>query len=282
MAPDYKGNSFRKNINFLKALDNMQKKNLSFHTSYKYFFMANTPQLLAKLKTLQYSGSTKPYSDAVSLIETTYRTQAYALLERSVSESAAVGILIELKGLGTRGGGYSYVEWANIFMPANPAPRVPASDTYLPMDIMTYFLFETRNATRAIKYCELRRNAARNVYDSQILNSFVYFCGEYETRSGLELGEMWDALIKEGKTASGSLTPHARYLYNLYKTYPTWRSSSSVLGKAIDSTLNSSYRGGGGTRREAYALDYDDCITLDPYKQSLLNATCAGSTLSTP
>jgi hypothetical protein len=244
--------------------------------------MATASQLLAKLKTLQYSGSTKPYSDAVSLIETTYRTQAYALLEKSVSEAAAVGISIELKGLGDRGGGYSYVEGANIFMPTVPVPRVPASDTYLPMDIMTYFLFETRNATRAIKQCELRRNAARNVWDSTILNSFVYFCGEYETRGGLELGEMWDALIKEGKIASGSLTPHARYCYSFYKAYLSWRTNSSVLGKAITEVLNSSYRGGGGTRREAYALDYDECITVPKYKASLSSATCAGSTLSTP
>jgi hypothetical protein len=244
--------------------------------------MSTASQLLAKLKTLQLSVSTKPYSDAVILIETTYRTQAYTLLEKSVSEAAAVGISIELKGLGAKGNGYSYVEWANIFMPDKPAPRVPASDTYLPMDIMTYFLFETRNATRAVKFCELRRNAARNVYDSQILNSFVYFCGEYETRGCLELGEMWDALIKEGKIASGSLTPHARYCYNFYKTYPNWRTDSTVLGKAINEVLNTSYRGGGGTRREAYALDYDACITDPKYKPSLLSATCAGSTLSTP
>jgi hypothetical protein len=244
--------------------------------------MATASQLLSKLKTLQYSGSTKPYSDAVILIETTYRTRAYALLEKSVSEAAAVGISIELKGLGVRGDGYSYVEWANIFMPTVPKPRVPASDTYLPMDIMTYFLFETHNATRAVKFCELRRNAARNVYDSQILNSFVYFCGEYEARGGLELGEMWDTLIKDGKIASGSLTPHARYCYNFYKAYLNWRTDSSVLGKAINEVLNSSYRGGGGTRREAYALDYDDCITKTDHKQSLLSATCAGSTLSTP
>jgi hypothetical protein len=244
--------------------------------------MATASQLLAKLKTLQYLGNTKPYSDAVTLIETTYRTRAYALLEKSISEASAVGISIELKGLGTRGNGYSYVEWANIFMPTNPAPRVPTSDTYLPMDIMTYFLFETRNATRAIKQCELRRNAARNVYDSTIVNNFVNVCGEYEARGGLELGEMWDTLIKDGKIASGSLTPHARYCYGFYKAYLNWRTDSSVLVKAVTEVLDSSYRGGGGTRRIAYALDYDACITDPTIKPSLLSATCAGSTLSTP
>jgi hypothetical protein len=242
--------------------------------------MATASQLLAKLKTLQYSGSTKPYSDAVSLIETTYRTQAYALLEKSVSEAATVGISIELKGLGDRGGGYSYVEGANIFMPTVPVPRVPASDTYPPMDIMTYFLFETRNATRAVKVCELRRKAALNQIAS---SSFAYFMGEYEARGGLELGEMWDALIKEGKIASGSLSRYAWYCYNtLYKTYPNWRISGNPdLGKAITKVLDSSYASG-GTRRDAYVSEFNDYNTVPLYKDSQAKATCTGASLSTP
>jgi hypothetical protein len=136
---------FLKQTKFTITLDKFQKKTILSHVAQTKYFMATASQLLAKLKTLQYSGSTKPYSDAVSLIETTYRTQAYTLLEKSVSEAAAVGISIELKGLGTLGGGYSYVDGADIYMPTVPAQAYPS------MDIMTYFLFETRNATRAIR-----------------------------------------------------------------------------------------------------------------------------------
>jgi hypothetical protein len=236
--------------------------------------MATASQLLEKLKTLKYSSSPNSFIDAAEMIEVTYSSQAYALLEKSVAEAAAVGISIQLKGLGSAVGGYSYVEGANIYMPS-----VPAQASYPAMDIMTYFLFETRNATRAIKVCELRRKSALNQIAS---NSHVYFMGEYEAKGGLELGEMWDVLIKEGKIAAGSLTRYAWYCYNtLYKTYPNWRNSGSTdLGKAIDSVLNTSYASG-GTRRDAYANDFKLYNTNATYKGIYSKATCTGASLST-
>jgi hypothetical protein len=140
-------------------------------------------------------------------------------------------------------------------------------------------LFETRNATRAIKVCELRRKAALNQIAS---SSFAYFMGEYEARGGLELGEMWDALIKEGKIASGSLSRYARYCYNdLYKTYPNWRPTGNTdLGKAITKVLDSSYASG-GTRRDAYVSEFQLYNTDIRYKGQA-QATCTGASLSTP
>jgi hypothetical protein len=174
--------------------------------------MATASQLLAKLKTLHYDSAQKDilFSDATALIETTYRTSAYALLEDSVSQAAAVGISIILKGLGNGAGrGYSYVQGADIYMPATPPVNYPAS--YPAMDVMTYFLFETRNAMRAIKVCEIRRKAALNTITA---DSFINFQGEYEARGGLEVGEMWNTLITQGKLVKGSLTRFALYCYN--------------------------------------------------------------------
>jgi hypothetical protein len=235
--------------------------------------MATASQLIAKFKATKYFGSNQPFLDAASLIETTYRTKAYALLEDSVSQAAVDGISIEFKGLGDAAPEYSYVLWADIYMPTNPPMFYP------PMDIMTYFLFETRNAMRAKKSCELRRKAAHNEIVS---NSYVYFCGEYEARGGLEIGEMWDALIKEKKLTVDDLTYYPSYCYNkLYKLYPNWKIQGSPdLGKAIDSVLNSSYSTG-GTRRDTYAKEFKDYTTVPKYKAHA-NSTCIGSSLSTP
>jgi hypothetical protein len=235
--------------------------------------MATASQLLAKLKTLRYSVNDKSFSVSANLIETTYRSSAYALLEDSVSQAAAVGISIMLKGFGNAAPKYSYVQGADIYLPTSPPASYPA------MDIMTYFLFETRNAMRAIKVCEIRRKAAQNTITP---NSFVYFSAEYEARGGLELGEMWNTLITQGKIAQGNLTYYPSYCYNqLYLLYPNWKTDSTQLSGAIDAVLRSGYSTG-GTRRDIYTADYNTYKNNPAYQASYAKATCTGSSLNFP
>jgi hypothetical protein len=192
------------------------------------------------------------------------------LLADSVSKAAAVGTTIEYKGFSTET--YSYVRFANIFMPT------PSARTLSSQDAMTYFLFESRNAMRAKQFCELLRNAVSNLI---VVNDFVRLSAEYETRGGLEIGRMWQQIID--RYGAGVVPSNiSRYYYNLYLKSPSWETVPSQLTQAINDVLISKYSSGtsnGLTRQQQYTNDYNTYRT-NPKYQSYKTFACSGSGLN--
>jgi hypothetical protein len=144
---------------------------------------------------------------------------------------------------------------------------------------MTAFLFETRNAMRAKKYCELNRNSALNQIS---VNSFATFMGEYETRGGLEIGRMWQQIIDRYGQSHTPTSGWPKYYYNIYLSAPDWENNSAQLSAAIKDALNTTYAPGsayGGKSRQWYYTNiiYQDVAVTR--KNSYASLTCSGNAL---
>lgn len=120
--------------------------------------MASTTELLASFKNL--------FPQAGSLLESYGAVARDGLLADSVRQATADGISIEFKG-------YSKDTYPGTIINSIYMPE-PIKRTLSASDAMTYFLFETRNAMRAKKYCELYKKAALGQIDS---NSFARLMG---------------------------------------------------------------------------------------------------------
>jgi hypothetical protein len=213
------------------------------------------------------------FSGAAGLISNYGAIARDGLLADSVSKAAAVGTTIEYKGFGS--GSYSYVKFANIFMPTSSARALSSQDA------MTYFLFESRNTMRAKQFCELVKNAVSNLISA---NNFVKLYCEYETRGGLEIGRMWQQIIDRYGTGSapvaGSISQY--YYKDVYLKTPAWETVPSQLTQAINDVLVSKYVAGsdkGLTRQQVYTRDYNDYRT-DPRYQTYKTFACSGSNLN--
>jgi hypothetical protein len=177
-------------------------------------------------------------------------------LQFSVDEAAKAGISIEFGGYSIvkdKYGNDQYATYAQtisntIFMP-HPSVRTLTTE-----NAMTWFLFETRNAMRAQKYCQLHSEVAKGLKDK---NQFIYFIAEYEVRGGLEVGQLWNTLIAKYKK---SPTPgQSLYYHNLYTASPNWETDSVQLSKAMENNLNTPYDSGSNqskTRRQVYGEDF--------------------------
>lgn len=216
----------------------------------------------------------KDFSSAAGLLSNYGIIARDGLLADSVSKAAAIGTTIEYKGFGTDT--YSYVRFANIFMPVSD-PAKPLSS----QDAMSYFLFESRNAMRAKQFCELVKNAVSNLITA---NDFARLTIEYETRGGLEIGRMWQQIIdRYGAGASPATKSKSEYFYrNLYLKAPNWETVPSQLKQMIDNVLISVYSSGknqGLTRLQKYTNDYND-YKADVAYQSYKTFSCSGSNLN--
>ncbi|MGB7414488.1 MAG: hypothetical protein WA902_09795 [Thermosynechococcaceae cyanobacterium] len=214
--------------------------------------MATPSELITALRNLKNDQDTGPnpypYKSAADLIVSCGAVARDIFLKSSVDNAAAKGISIEFGGYSKdKNGAFEYYAHTinnTIFMP-HPSVRTLAIE-----DAMTWFLFETRNAMRAQQYCQLYRDAAKGV---KLLDSFVYFAAEYETRGGLEVGEMWQKIISTYKKSPTSSL--STYYYNLYKKAPNWINDSKQLGTLMDDVLRSQYTAGkdkGKSRRQKY------------------------------
>lgn len=237
--------------------------------------MATASELVAAFKNLT------GYKAAAELIEACGAKARDEFLKFSVDEAAKDGISIEFGGYAVDkdefGKFVGYASYAHtikntIFMP-HPSVR-----TMTTQNAMTWFLFETRNAMRAKKYCELYRDAAKGI---KLQNSFVYFMAEYEARGGLEVGKLWQQLITTYKKNPSS--GQSSYYYNLYQASPNWEKDSKQLGKAMETVLNEPFDSGkykGKTRRQSYAeVHFQHYAVTNKAYYSHPTRTCAGSDL---
>jgi hypothetical protein len=153
---------------WLENLPNLQKG--------RSMIMATVSALLTTFKNL--------FPQAGALIESYGAVARDGLLADSVNKATTDGVSIEFGGY--ENDTYPATRINRVYVP-DPKVRILSAS-----EAMTGFLFETRNAMRAKKYCELCRNAALNQIS---VNSFATFMGEYKTRGGLEIGRMWQQII---------------------------------------------------------------------------------------
>lgn len=225
--------------------------------------MATVSGLLTAFKNL--------YSQAGVLIESYGAVARDGLLADSVSQATTDGVSIEFKGYGTDT--YPYTIVNSVYMPPPNLRTISASDA------MTVFLFETRNAMRAKKYCELNKKAALNQIAA---NSFATFMAEYETRGGLEIGRMWQQIIGRYGQSHTPTSGWSKYYYDLYLSAPNWETNSTQLSSVINSVLATVYQSGQyqGKSRQWYYINvnYTD-VTSTAKKASYASSTCSGNTL---
>lgn len=217
--------------------------------------MATPSELIAALRNLK-NGQANPYKSTADLIDACGAEARDKFLQSSVDEAAKIGISIEFGGYATfkdKYGNDQYATYAQtisntIFMP-HPNVRTLTTE-----NAMTWFLFETRNVMRAQKYCQLYKEVANASKDE---NQFIYFMSEYEVRGGLEVGQLWSALIAKYKK---SPTPgQSLYYHNLYTASPNWATDPGQLSKAMEDNLNAPYDSGSNqtkTRRQVYGGDF--------------------------
>ncbi len=101
--------------------------------------MATAVELVAKFKSIFSSGGT--------FLESYGSIARDKLLVDSVNQAMADGVSIEFKGYGTDT--YPYTDVNSIYLPPPNLNPITASEA------MTIFLFESRNAMRAKRFCEL-------------------------------------------------------------------------------------------------------------------------------
>lgn len=224
--------------------------------------MATVSGLLTAFKSL--------FPQAGTLIESYGAIARDGLLTDSVNQAATDGVSIEFKGYGTDT--YPYTIVNSVYLPPPSLRTVSASDA------MTVFLFETRNAMRAKKYCELNKKAALNQISA---NSFATFLAEYETRGGLETGKMWQQIIDRYGQSHTPTSGWSKYYYNLYLSAPSWETNSTQLSSLINSVLPSIYSSGryqGKTRQWYYInVNYKNVTTTTQSYYS--SSTCSGNAL---
>jgi hypothetical protein len=225
--------------------------------------MATVSGLLTAFKNL--------FPQAGALIESYGAVARDGLLADSVNQGTIDGVSIEFKGYGTDS--YPYTIVNSVYLPPSNLRVMSAPDA------MTVFLFETRNAMRAKKYCELNKKAALNQLSA---NSFATFMAEYETRGGLEVGKMWQQIIDRYGQSHTPTSGWAKYYYNLYLSAPSWETNSTQLSSVINSVLASLYQSGqyqGKSRQWYYVnVNYAD-VTSAAKKASYASSTCSGNTL---
>jgi hypothetical protein len=224
--------------------------------------MATVSGLLTAFKNL--------FPQAGALIESYGAIARDGLLTNSVNQATTDGVSIEFKGYGTDT--YPYTIVNSVYLPP------PNLKTMSAADAMTIFLFETRNAMRAKKYCELKKRAALNQITS---SSFATFMAEYETRGGLEIGKMWKQIIDRYGQSHIPTSGWAKYYHGLYLSAPNWETDSTQLTSAINSVLSSVYGSGqhqGKPRKWYYEnVNYKSVTTTN---QSLYSSsTCSGNAL---
>jgi hypothetical protein len=103
--------------------------------------MATVSSLLAAFKNL--------FPDGGALLESYGAVARDGLLADSVSRATTDGVSIEFKGFGNDT--YPFTRTNSVYLPPSNLRVMSAAEA------MTVFLFETRNAMRAKKYCELKK-----------------------------------------------------------------------------------------------------------------------------
>jgi hypothetical protein len=224
--------------------------------------MATVSGLLTAFKNL--------FPQAGALIESYGAIARDGLLTNSVNQAAADGVSIELKGYGTDT--YPYTIVNSVYLPPPSLRTISASDA------MTIFLFETRNAMRAKKYCELNKKAALNQISA---NFFATFMAEYETRGGLETGKMWQQIIDRYGQNHTPVSGWSKYYYNLYLSAPSWETNTTQLSSVIKNVLSSVYSSGqhqGKSRQWYYVnVNHKNITTINQSYHS--SSTCSGNAL---
>jgi hypothetical protein len=239
--------------------------------------MATPSELIAALRNLK-NGQANPYKSAADLIDACGAEARDKFLQFSVDEAAKAGISIEFGGYAIvkdKYGKDQYSTYAHtisntIFMP-HPSVRTLTTE-----NAITWFLFETRNAMRAQKYCQLHKEVANGFKDK---NQFIYFMAEYEVRGGLEVGQLWSALI--AKYQKSPTRGQSLYLHNLYTASPNWATDPGQLSKAMENNLNTPYDSGSvqdKTRRQAYGDIFPFYAVTN--KAYFSTKTCTGSNLN--
>jgi hypothetical protein len=242
--------------------------------------MATASELITALRNLKENPNdpksvVQPYKSTADLIDAHGAQACHILLNNSISQAAAVGISIEFGGYAKDNDGvyvpYAHTRTNTIFMPHPSLGKLPIEDA------MTWFLFETRNAMRAQKVCQLRRDTAKGL---KTKDQFINLMGEYETRGGLEIGQMWQTIISKYRKNPSS--ERSTYYHGLYKSSPNWENDPQQLSSAVNGVLISKYQSGqyqGKTRRQVYdEIHYSHVINNKAY-YSHPSITCTGNDL---
>jgi hypothetical protein len=236
--------------------------------------MANVSGLLAALEVPEYpiNSGKKPFSSIKVLIESYGAVARDGLLADSVSQATADGVSIEFKGFGDPGRTYPYTRINSVFLPSPEYRAMTAQEG------MTVFLFETRNAMRARKYCELRKQAALNQITKEI---FIKKMAEYETRGGLEVGKTWQQIVDRYGSAHTPPAGWPKYYHGLYLKAPQWETNAAQLDAVISSVLSSVYSSGddaGQSRSWAYENRHYNPIISN--RSAYSSQTCTGNNLT--
>jgi hypothetical protein len=239
--------------------------------------MASALELIAALKGKDPSGRDY-FPAAATLIESYGAVARDQLLADSVNQATADGVSIVFKGFNTKSTDpYPGTYINSITMPQPSA--YPSTNPLTAAEAMTYFLFETRNAMRAKKYCEVSKKVALSIITS---DEFAWKFGEFEARGGLEIGRMWKQISDRYGSSKLPSSGLAKYHYDLYVKTPNWETDVTQLNAATNSILSETYKGGDhkGRTRQWYYLNILLPDRLNPkYFSYFAQSTCSGSAL---